>query len=186
MNKSGRNKLYTDLLWYTAGNIIPILIALIKSPIFTRYFTPAEYGYYSITTITFALLSIVLFTSISSCIWRFYNKYKRSNNLTGFYSLLSIFYTISIVILLTISIVWVALNNNAIITRLVKLCFWQFTTAELIVIFLVILKLEEKAALYNIINSLKTLISFILLYILTFMLRYRVEALMPQLIQLFF
>jgi O-antigen/teichoic acid export membrane protein len=177
MNKSGRNKLYTDLLWYTAGNIIPILIALIKSPIFTRYFTPAEYGYYSITTITFALLSIVLFTSISSCIWRFYNKYKRSNNLTGFYSLLSIFYTISIVILLTISIVWVALNNNAIITRLVKLCFWQFTTAELIVIFLVILKLEEKAALYNIINSLKTLISFILLYILTFMLRYRVEAL---------
>ena len=177
MNKLVRNKLYIDLLWYSAGNIIPILIALLKSPIFTRYFSPAEYGYYSLTTIAFALLSIVLFTSISSCIWRFYNKYKRSNNLTGFYSLLFIFYAISIVTLLAISIVWIALSNNVIITNLVRLCFWQFTTAELIVIFLVILKLEEKAALYNIINSLKTLLSFILLYILTFILGYRVEAL---------
>ncbi len=177
MNKSGRNKFYTDMAWYFAGNIIPILIAIIKSPVFTRYFTPAEYGYYSLTTITFALLSIVLFTSISSCIWRFYNKYKSNDNLSGFYTLLLIFYTISIVILLVTSLIWIRLNNDVIITRLVKLCFWQFTTAELITIFLVILKLEEKAAVYNIINSLKVFISFVLLYILTFKLGHRVEAL---------
>ena len=125
MGKPGRNKFYSDLLWYSAGNIIPILVALIKSPVFTRYFTPTEYGYYSLTTITFALLSIVLFTSISSCIWRFYNKYKSSNNLSGFYSLLFILYTVSIGTLLVISLVWVSLNNNVIISNLVKLCFWQ-------------------------------------------------------------
>jgi O-antigen/teichoic acid export membrane protein len=134
------------MAWYFAGNIIPILIAIIRSPVFTRYFTPAEYGYYSLTTITFALLSIVLFTSLSSCIWRFYNKYKSNNNLSGFYTLLLIFYSASIAILLITSLVWTRLSNDAVITNLVWLCFWQFTTAELITIFLVILKLEEKAS----------------------------------------
>jgi O-antigen/teichoic acid export membrane protein len=165
------------MAWYFAGNIIPILIAVIRSPIFTRYFTPAEYGYYSLTTITFALLSIVLFTSLSSCIWRFYNKYKSNNNLSGLYTLLLIFYSASIAILLITSLVWTRLSNDAVITNLVRLCLWQFTTAELITIFLVILKLEEKAALYNVINSLKVFISFALLYILTFKLGQRVEAL---------
>lgn len=177
MNRPTRNKFYTDMAWYFAGNIIPILIAIVRSPIFTRYFSPAEYGYYSLTTITFALLSIVLFTSLSSCIWRFYNKYKSNNNLRGFYTLLLIFYSASIVILLITSLIWIRLSNDAVITNLVRLCFWQFTTAELITIFLVILKLEEKAALYNIVNSVKVFISFALLYVLTFRLGQRVEAL---------
>ena len=34
-----------DLSWYLLGTIIPMGVGFIKTPIFTRYFTPEEYGY---------------------------------------------------------------------------------------------------------------------------------------------
>ncbi len=41
-NQSGFVK---DMSWYLIGTIIPMGVGFIKTPVFTRYFTPEEFGY---------------------------------------------------------------------------------------------------------------------------------------------
>jgi len=45
-NPEGNNKRFiVDMGWYLLGTLIPMGVGFVKTPIFTRYFTPEEYGY---------------------------------------------------------------------------------------------------------------------------------------------
>ncbi|MBN2487369.1 MAG: oligosaccharide flippase family protein [Bacteroidales bacterium] len=177
MVKSGKNKLYKDFAWYFSGNIATIIIAIIKSPIFTRHYTPEEYGNYTIVTVTFSILSIILFTSASSCIWRFYNQYKIKNRLDLLYGMLLLFYGASIIVLATISGLWHIFSVNETYQYLIFLSFIQFVSNEIILVFMIIFKLERKAGIYTILNSARTILTFLVLLFLAFVCDMSIESL---------
>lgn len=177
MGKSNINKLYKDLAWYFSGNIVPLLIAVIKSPIFTRHYSPVEYGNYTIVTVTFSILSLVLFTSISSCIWRFYNQYKLKSRLSSFFGMLIVFYGASIALLGLISITWFRLSIGEAFHNLILISFIQFVSNEIILIFMIILKLEKKSGSYTILNSARIVLTFIVLLLFAFTYNMGIESL---------
>lgn len=173
-----KNTIRKDILFYSAGTIIPTIIGVLRSPVFTRYFSSSEYGYYSIVTIAFSFMSLILFTSLSGCIWRYYFKFKNEGTIISLYSNLAFLYLISFIIILGISITWLTLSDLTVIRNLVILCFINYFTAEIIAFYLIIYKIESKAYTYNLIQTIKTSLSFILLLVMTFIFKFRIEALL--------
>ena len=178
MNNGSQNKFYRDFLWYFIGSIIPALIAFIRLPIFTRYFSPEEYGYYTLVTSTFAYMSMVLFSWISSCLWRFYNEAEKKNTLNALYSNLIFFSLASSFLLLGITTIWLILVKSTLVYRLVFLSFLQLTSGQVLSLYLVTVRIREKALFYNLIYSLQAIGAFALLFYFAFSLNYRIESIL--------
>ena len=178
MNNRRPNKLYTDFLWYFVGSIIPAIIVFIRLPIFTRHFTPEEYGYYTLVSSTFAYMSMVLFSWISSCLWRFYNEAEKKNTLNALYSNLIFFSLASSFLLLAITTIWLILIKSTLVYRLVFLSFLQLTSGQALSLYLVTVRIREKALFYNLIYSLQAIGAFALLFYFAFSLNYRIESIL--------
>lgn len=165
-----------DIGWYLMGAAIPIIVSVIRAPVFTRYFTPEEYGNYSLVFITINIISVFLYTWLSNSVWRFYFKYKKSGELSSFYpSLLILIFTATILFSLIV-IPWALLQKNELISRLIILLFLQTFLNQFISLILIIVRLENKSGLYNTIHSIRAILSFCVLLILTFQFNFRIEA----------
>lgn len=151
-------------------------VSFIRSPIFTRHFTPEEYGNYTLVFITFSYLSILLLTWISSCFWRFYPKYNYTDKKRDLYS--SIFYLIlaSLFIIFIVTVILYYKNTNIHIKRLVIFAFLHIISAESLNIINIPIRYEGKARLYNIINIIRAIAGFSILLILTFGLKQGIES----------
>jgi O-antigen/teichoic acid export membrane protein len=162
--------------WYFVGSLIPMGVGFIKTPIFTRYFTPEEYGYLGIVTITFAYISIFLYSWLSSCLWRYYNAFKNKHNLKGLYSNMTAIYLAGSVLLLIASGVWYVLADLPLVRNLILLSFIQYFIKEFIGLYLIIVRLEGKAFKYNAIHSMRAVLSFGVLYWMAFVMDFRIES----------
>jgi O-antigen/teichoic acid export membrane protein len=178
MNNGSQNKFYRDFFWYFTGSIIPALIAFIRLPIFTRYFSPEEYGYYTLVTSTFTYMSMVLFSWIASCLWRFHTEAEKNNTLNSLYSNLIFLSLVSSLIMLVIASFWLVLVKSALVYKLVFLSFLQLTTGQALSLYLVIVRIREKALFYNLIYSLQAIGAFALLFYFAFSLHYRIESIL--------
>jgi O-antigen/teichoic acid export membrane protein len=165
LNNSGFVK---DLSWYLLGTIIPMAVGFIKTPIFTRYFTPEEYGYLGLITITFSYISVFLYSWLSGCLWRYYNAYKEKNDLKSLYSNLFFIYAGASLVLFLASLIWYLLSDSVIVRQLILLSFVQYFIREMIGFYLIVSRLEGKALKYNIIHSLRAILSFVVLYVMAF------------------
>lgn len=173
---SHRSQVKIDVFWYTLGTVLPILISLLRTPVFTRYFTPEEYGNYSLVFITISLFSVFIFTWIASCIWRFYYKFKKYNKLGSFYTNLFVIHIFtSIVFIISISI-WISLYHNSLLNHLTIYISIQTIVSQTINYYLIILRLENKSFKYNIYSASRIIISFFVQYYITFQLGMRIEA----------
>ncbi len=178
MNNSSQNKFYRDFLWYFIGSVIPAIIALIRLPIFTRYFTPEEYGYYTLVTSTFAYMSMVLFSWISSCLWRFYTEAEKNHSLNSLYSNLIFLSLVSSLLMVLITAFWLVLAKSAIVYSLVLLSFLQLTSGQALSLYMVIVRIRERAFFYNLIYSIQATGAFALLFYFAFSLDYRIESIL--------
>lgn len=169
-------KLTTDFLWYLTGALIPALVSIVRLPVFTRYFTPEEYGYYSLVTVTFTYLSITLYSYISSCLWRYYTPYKENRQLPKLYSNLALLFLISTFLIACISVVWMLLNRNPLVLRLVISTMIFIVVNQLVGFVLVVYRIQKKAFFYNLLFSLQALLSFGFMLFLIFGRDYRIEA----------
>ena len=170
----------TDMGWYLSGALVPMAVGFFKTPIFTRYFTPEEYGYLGLIMITFSYISIFLYSWLSSCLWRYYNAYKIKNDLKTLYSnLLAIFLGTSIVLLI-ITFIWFGLAKQTVVKQLILFSFIQYFVKELIGLYLIVMRLEGKAVKYNLIHSTRAILSFGLLYTMTFGFGYRITAVLTS------
>lgn len=166
--------------WYLLGTIIPMGVGFFKTPIFTRYFTPEEYGYLGIVTITFSYVSIFLYSWLSGCLWRYYNAYKNNNDLKNLFSNMFLIYLGASLVLLAGSVIAYFLVDNTIVKKLIILSFVQYFIKEIISLYLIIVRLEGKAFTYNILHSLRAILSFALLYVLTFGYHYRITSVLTS------
>ena len=171
------SKLLKDILWYLLGFIIPTLISFIKNPVFTRYFTPEEYGYLSIVNTTLSFVSIIVYSWISSCMYRFYNRYKNDKKLNLLFSNIIFLYLVSSGITVFSCIVWTSFYANSLIKTLIILNALEIILSQILSIYMISIRLEGKAIKYNLMNVVTSLLSFLLLLYLTFKLQYRIDAL---------
>lgn len=165
-----------DMGWYLLGTLVPMGVGFFKTPVFTRYFSPEEYGYLGLVGITFTYISIFLYSWLAACLWRYYNAYKNKNNLSGLYSNILYIYAVASIIMLSIAVVWYFLADQIVVKNLVLLSFITYFVKEFIGLYLIVVRLEGQALQYNIIHSLRAVLSFALLYVLTFIYHYRIES----------
>jgi len=177
LNHSGFIK---DLSWYMLGTIIPMGVGFIKTPIFTRYFTPEEFGYLGLITITFSYVSVFLYSWLSGCLWRYYNAFKEKNDMKSLYTNLFFIFTGASMLLFIISFVWYLLADSLIVKQLILLSFIQYLIREMIGLYLIAARLEGKAIKYNIIHSLRAIISFIVLYVMAFGYQLRITSMITS------
>lgn len=178
MNTINKQSFCQDFLWYFTGSIVPAVISLIKLPIFTRYFTAEEYGYFTLISGTFMYFSMFIFSWIASCLWRFYTEAKNENRLNELYSNLFFLASAGTIILLLISLVWITMANSRLVILLVSLSFFQLVTGQILSIYLITVRIEGKALFYNVIYSIQALGAFGLLFLLAFQFNSRIESIL--------
>lgn len=171
-----------DFSWYFVGAFIPAIIGFIKSPLFTRYFTPVEYGYYSLIFITFNYLSIGLYSWLLHCIKRYYYNYKKNNKINAFISNIAFLFLTSTLIVFITTLVMIISNKDQFFQRLVLCAGVQIVFTQVNAMILIIYRIQGKAYAYNFINTVKTIFSFLTLCFMTFILNYRIETLFVSLI----
>ncbi|MCD4730546.1 MAG: oligosaccharide flippase family protein [Bacteroidales bacterium] len=176
IGSENNSKFVKDMGWYLLGTLIPMGVGFFKTPIFTRYFTPEEYGYLGLITITFSYFSVFLYSWLAGCLWRYYNAYKNKNDLKILYSNIFFVYLGASFILLIISGVWYVMADNPLVRQLILLSFILFFIKEFIGLYLIVIRLEGKALSYNLIHSIRAVLSFGLLYVMTFGYQYRITS----------
>lgn len=153
-----------------------MFVLFLRSPIYTRIFTPEEYGFYSLVNITFSYLSSVSFAWVSNCAWRYYLNYKINHQISTYSLLLSFLFLCSAILNIIITFTWISLADNLLLKKLIFGGFLYFLTNELINIALIPIRIEGRARLYNLLHSIRIVLSFSLLLVLTFVGNIRIEA----------
>ncbi len=171
------SKQLIDFSWYLLGTIIPILVNLIKNPIFTRIFSTEEYGYYSLVFLTYNYLALAIFSWLSSTIWRYYYEYKAKNRLNALFSNIIFIYLIAAIVLFVFSAGWYLTAEMILIKKLIAFSFLYFLINDLIGFYLVIIRLEKKVIEYNLIQSLRAVLNIFTVVVLSFEFHFRIESL---------
>lgn len=101
-----RNKLFSNTILYTIGEVVPRIISFLMMPIFTRFLTPADYGILSYTNSVISFIYIFSTLSLNSYVLRFYfdckdeiEQRKMLGNIFCFIALVNIF----VLVLLNVS-----------------------------------------------------------------------------------
>ena len=66
-----------DSTWYLVATVMTAFLGFLSIPIFTRIFTPSQYGIYSLVATSIALGSSLFFTWIMGATIRFYPEYEK-------------------------------------------------------------------------------------------------------------
>ncbi len=171
-----------DFSWYFLGSVIPIIIGIIKTPIFTRHFNQTDFGYFGIISVTFSFLSMILFSWISSCIWRFHPKYNAEKKLNELYTNLTFLFFVTFLILLTVSIIWYILENNVLMKQLIVYSFIHLLFNQLYLFYIIIIRQEGRAVFYTVFQSIRAVLSLIIVLTLVFVFEVNITALISSLI----
>jgi O-antigen/teichoic acid export membrane protein len=81
-------KFVKDMAIYSPSKIIPALTAFITTPIVTRLFLPAEYGYWALAVSVSSFLVALAASGFGSAAIRFYPAYRAESKLTVFFATL--------------------------------------------------------------------------------------------------
>lgn len=161
--------------WYALGVFLPILVSVIKTPVFTRYFTPEEYGYLSLVLITYSYVSVLTFYWISSNIWRYYHQAKRSETKFELYNTILFFFLVAVLITIIVGFIY----SFVVPPAMKPLVWWgmvYFSLKELVGFYNILSKLEQRKKIFNLIQVYQSVLSFVLLILLTFGFSLRIEA----------
>lgn len=162
------NKLTKESVLFFAGTFIPAAIGFISTPIFTRYFTTAEYGVNTLIDTSFGYLNILLFGLISNIVWRYYNDYKRKGETDVFFGLVSVLTKISAFIMVVAATCISLFPNFEWNTKcLIITKAFAIMIAACADIYGVILFIEGDALTYNVIQIFNGTANFVIIYLLT-------------------
>ena len=83
-------KFVKDIAMYSPSKFLPALTAFITTPILTRLFPPAEYGYWAMATSVSAFLAALAVDGFGSAAIRFFPAYKAKSTLYVFFGTLGV------------------------------------------------------------------------------------------------
>jgi O-antigen/teichoic acid export membrane protein len=170
------NRQIREFIFYLSGSLILALIAIVRLPVFTNHFTPAEFGLFSLVSITYTYLSVALYNWINSCVYRYYHEYEGNGQLHILYSNIFLLFLSASVVLLIVSVTWFISAGGKEIRSLVVPAFCFLFTNQVFSVLLVIYKIRGEAFIFNLFQTLQAVFSFLLILVLIFHLNVGINA----------
>lgn len=171
-----------DFFWYFLATMLPMFIGFIKTPVFTRHFDAGNFGQLGIVSISFSFLGMVLFSWISSCLWRYYSSYKSSKGLSILYSNLFFLFIISLTILGAVSGGWFMMAEKVLVKELIFYSFFQLLLNQLFLAYMVVVRLNGKSKYYTVFQAIRAFLSLSLSLFFVFNLDLGISALVSSLV----
>jgi len=165
-----------DFVFYLSGSLVLAVIAIVRLPVFTTYFSPSEYGIFSLVSITYTYLSVAFYNWIASCLYRFFNEYTEIRQQSVLYSNIVFLFIGGSIVLLVVSVIWYSLAAGSAVRKLVIPAFCYLFTNQVFSFFLVIDKLKGKSLKYNLYQIIQAGTSFLMILLLIFRTDMRIEA----------
>lgn len=170
-----------DFLWYFFGSVLPLFIGFVRTPIFTRHFDREAFGQLGLVTITFSFLGMLLFSWISSCLWRYYSSYKHAGRLTILYSNLGLLFLLSFLFLgaMTFMFLWGSTDSTS--RNIIMYAACQLIFNQLFLGYMVVIRLMGKSGYYNVFQGIRTLLGLFVALGLVFVWNADISALVSSL-----
>lgn len=172
------SRLKKDFLWYSIGAAVPMILGFIKTPIFTRYYSPTDYGNLALVNTTFSYINLFAFSWLLSCIWRYYIHEKNNKDLDTFYTTIAALLFIGFLFTTLAAAVWIFFAQDAVVKKLIAANYLSLVTHAITSIYLITLRLDGKSSAYNLLVSITAVISFVILLVLTFVFKNSIDAML--------
>lgn len=177
MNKNSSSKTLIDFLMYFMCTIIPMIIGIFSVPIMTRYFSPEEYGVNSIVDSTFSYFNCLTFAILGSICWRFYYRYKNEEKTQLFLNYLFTLFFLYTCVITVFTTIFIVLEHELHVKFLILLKYFVTVLSGWVSVEIIVIRHNGESVKYSLITSLIVILDFAFLYILTYVLKLRNEAL---------
>jgi O-antigen/teichoic acid export membrane protein len=145
-------KFVKDLAVYSPSQFLPALTAFITTPILTRLFPPAEFGYWALAESIYAFLVALAVAGIGSAVIRFYPIYRTESNLQAFFAALGVSVGTVITIVVGISFLALFLLKGILSPKLVQLLplvILIFIAQGIFTAFISVVRAQKRSGLFT-------------------------------------
>lgn len=158
-----------DSLAYIPGKIIPALVGFIGLSIYTRVYTPEEYGNYALVIGTVSMLSIFSYIWLCNTSLRFYASYRNNNELERFFSTTLIILIACIVLTLIGTLVMVELSLiSGVVTTFILIIAGLLISSSFTETLIMILRTDRQARYISFFRSFSAIANILITLSLIF------------------
>jgi len=174
-------KFVKDIAIYSPSKFLPALTAFITTPILTRLFPPAEYGYWSLAASVAGFLVALAVSGFGSAALRYYPAYRAKSTLNVFFATIGISVGTIIIVVAGVSLLTFLLCKEQIspaLYPLLPLAIMIFIAESIFTVFIVVIRAQERSGLFTILQLLRYYSSLGIGILLVMVLGFRVEGLL--------
>lgn len=168
-----------DTLFYIPAKLSTALFGFIGLTIYTRVFSPSEFGTYSLIMATIGIIGIFAYSWINQSNLRLFQPYKSDDRLDLFFST-SFFLILGT--LIGLSIILFILSKFSLllpeITEYILLIIGVLSTTSLFETLMTILMSDRKSKIYSVFRSLSVILNLTISLLFIFLFNYRVSAIL--------
>ncbi|MEM4217283.1 MAG: oligosaccharide flippase family protein [Candidatus Methanomethylicaceae archaeon] len=170
-----------DILFYVPARVIPVITSLLSIAAYTRLLDPKEYGWLSLTMATVSFVNSFAFGWLGYVIWRYFEKYKKEQNLQKFLSTVG---TVSAILFLIVTPLWYLVTLffspylDAYFVYLLRLGILVLGAQVGANLILTVLQVQGQSLKYSLYTAIHTLGTLSLAVSLIYFLSWGVEAIL--------
>jgi len=145
-------KFVKDMAIYSPSQFLPALTAFITTPILTRLFPPAEYGYWALALSVSAFLVALAVSGLGSAVIRFYPAYKAKSTLNVFFATISVSICTVITAVAGVSFLTLFLLKEFLpstLVHLLPLVILIFVAQSIFSVFIAVIRAQERSGSYT-------------------------------------
>lgn len=141
-----------DMAIYAPSQFLPALTAFITTPILTRLFLPAEYGYWALALSVSAFFVALAGSGLGSAAIRFYPTYKAKSTINIFFAALGVSIGTLITVVAGVSVLTLFLLRQFLpsgLVQLLPLVILIFVAQSIFGIFIAVIRAQGRSGLYT-------------------------------------
>lgn len=180
-SREGLGKFIKDIAIYAPSQFLPALTAFITTPILTRLFPPAEYGYWALAASVSAFLVALAVSGFGSAVIRFYPAYKAKSTLNVFFATIGVSIGTVITLVTGVSFLTLFLLKEFLppaLVQLLPLVILIFVAQSLFGVFIAVIRAQGRSGLYTSFQLLMSYGGLGVGLLLVTLLGFRVEGLL--------
>lgn len=177
-----KSALLQDLSWYALGTFLPMILGLIKTPIFTRHFHPEDYGVLGFVQLSYQYLGLLLFSWLASCLWRYYFKFKEEGRLGDLRKNLGFLFVISMGICVLFTVLWLSIEQRDLTFKLIVYAGLHLGVSQLLMLGWVVVRLEGRSRAYSLFQIIRSALTLVCALWLVFIRKADISALVLSLL----
>jgi O-antigen/teichoic acid export membrane protein len=147
-----KKRFVKDLVMYAPSQFLPALTAFVTTPILTRLFPPAEYGYWAMALSVSAFLVALAGSGLGSAVIRFYPIYKAKSTLDVFFAVIGVSIGTLITVVAAVSVLTLFLFKESLpsgLVQLLPLVMLIFVAQSIVTIPIALLRAQGRSGLYT-------------------------------------